>query len=63
MSIFVKINCVHNVDDNRCTHPKVKRSFWGLGPKMCSEWIFETPCKLREGCPKRAAPPPPIPKN
>jgi len=33
--MILKINCRYNNDDAWCTNEKVKRSFWGAGPRCC----------------------------
>lgn len=60
--MFININCKYNVDHNYCSHPKVKRSWFGLGPRMCV-YMFK-PCLGNNGCehqdiyPKPNKPPP-----
>jgi len=60
MNLIRKMNCIHNVNQRKCTHPDIKRSFFGFGTRLCKDWVFEKHCDLKEGRAKQAAPPPPI---
>lgn len=36
--MFFKIPCIHikkGVNSTTCTHPEIKRTFFGFGPKKC----------------------------
>ncbi len=54
-----KINCKYNDRGAWCTNKKIKRSLFGLGTRLCSEYNFDKICKLKEPILK-GKPPTPI---
>ena len=41
---MIRPNCIYN-KGNRCTNKNVRKSLWGLGPRMCV--YFNFPHKLK----------------
>lgn len=54
-----KINCIYFKNGGYCSNEKVKKSFFGIGARLCSEH-FDVQCDIQEKSPKQAAPPPPM---
>ena len=57
-----KINCKHNNKGAWCTCKKVKRSFYGLGSRICSEYN-DVKCEFKEAVSPRPNIPPAPQKN
>ena len=56
------VNCRWNDLYQYCFNPEIKHSWWGLGERMCIEFIDHNKrCRLKEPNPK--PPPPPSPKG
>jgi len=62
----VNVNCIYNKDGIGCTHPDVKRSVFGIGPRMCKNYPYDKGCTYQEKHPRpQVVPtsPPPAPKS
>lgn len=56
---MISINCIHN-DYTLCTNLKIKRTFWGLGPRMCiAHNNIENKCEYMEKWKRIIFPPSP----
>jgi len=60
-----KINCKHNDRGAWCTCTKVKKSIFGLGARLCTEYYeSDNTCEFQVKHPRpKAPPPPPLPFN
>jgi hypothetical protein len=48
----VKVNCLYNNNGAWCRNKSVKRSFWGLGARLCSEYPqYKNGCMVMKKCP------------
>jgi len=55
--MHLKINCKWNVDGTWCKNKKVKRSLFGFGARVCSEYNNK-PCWEKEQRKNPFSPPP-----
>ncbi len=43
----VNVNCQYNNDRYRCKNERVRRSLFGLGPRICIDYPREQGCQYR----------------
>jgi len=56
----IKINCMFNDRGAWCTNTDIKRSLYGMGARLCSEYppMHDSTCALRVTYKKPPSPPP-----
>lgn len=59
---MTKIDCQWNDLYRYCLNDKVKRSWFGIGPRKCIEFANGNPCEFKESWPRSPNRPSPSPK-
>jgi len=59
--MYLKINCQHSDGGSGCQCEKIKRSFFGLGRRVCTEWLSSLERGYVPPCPYKKEYPPPQP--
>lgn len=47
MSVVIKISCIHRSGEHGCSNKLVKKSFLGLGPRLCVA-MFDEKCRYQQ---------------